>query len=963
MNMTPQPMQMQGMVQNQHQGHLQPVFPNAQLQQAMQMQQQLSHQPQPQMLNPQSSLQPAQNQHPSQPHVAQQNGQAMFTAEEQQQINRMAQIMAQKTSKEQLDLIQNRLRTMNPEMRQNLAMQNIDPLTYYFRSQATSKYMTQKAQHAAQRNQGTGTPGLGSLPQQPRPTPQSSGTQATVAPPPQNFDSTQIHVQQQNALRSQEAGQVVVPASNSQAIVEQQIGSGRGNAQQPNGQVNGVRPMQNTTQPYYPPQSNTQQGHAMAMQPQTGNFGNMANQGPQHNLQGQPNGLNMSGRTPQQNPSMPNLNRAFGSPDLQAQAVAMWPQQRPQANPQKDQNQMNPQQVIQASGQVERLDAGQQRPRPPILSLPPELHRRLANMPEDQRNTMIAQLHNRQRQHVMQQQQQQRAMQQANTRAQGLPDSTIMQDQADAPGTHFTGTQLGPTIASQPANVQSGFRLQHPAMVQPPVRQYTMPPQRQQQHQQPNVNLVDQQRAAQVANSALTDEQARQMDRQNFPPGILNITGALSTLPKDVKTWGQLKSWVAENQTTLPPGTLIKLRGLQGIHYQNLKMRQMGPNPPVQAQAQGTSQPPAPPAQMVAPPNNQTPLAGSNTPRVSTPNIMHSLPQPTVQEIQASRARHSDHMKGMTDEQIRGLILKQRQNDMVKVAQGHPGVTPQQQAQFLQLQRAQQQPAQQIQFQTPVNPKTQSVQPQPTVHPSPRPGALSKASGAKQGPAARAMPPTSKAGQPNQKGIKRNSNDDVIEVPNPNLATPAARTQPPNTSQASQQPKSGPSQNINVQGQRAQLDAQRQMVPQQASGPALGQQQSQGVKPNGPMDAGPQRTEEQMRKDAQLHRIYTEVVQATPRGRPVTMAPQIRQRMVRLLQETTKIVSRIPNALPIFFGLIADEHTFRDLIRTASTVLPLMGRHDTNFISIYSFRINTVTRCTKIPRKTLQSLSMSLTQP
>ena len=919
MNITPQQMQMQGMVQNQTQGQFPPGFQTPQLQQAMQVQQQqqLSHQPQPQMVNPPFSLQPGQNPYPPQSQIPPPNGPPMFTTEEQQQINRMAQIMAQNTPKEQLDLIQAKLRGIAPDMRQNLAMQNIDPLTYYFRNQATNRYVTQKAHHDAQRNQMAGAPGIGSIPQQSRPPPQNPAGQAAGGPPPQNFDSSHIFVQQQKALRSQEAGQVVVPASNSQAMVEPQRGNFRGPSQQPNGQGNGGRPMQNPTQPYYAPQASTQQVHNVPMQPQLGNFGNIPNQASQHNLQGQPNGLNTPGRTPQHDPNMPTLNRAFGSPNEQTQA-AVW---LPQANHQKEQSHLNPQPDMQQPGQLERSDTGQQRQRPPMSSMPPELQQRLAKMPEEQRNFFIRQLQDRQRQQL-------RARQDANARVKGQPDPTIMQDPSGKTGPHFLGTQ------PQPINVQSGNGLQQPVMVQqPPSGQQSIPPQR----QQPNIDLLNQQRAAQAAGDALNDEQTRQMDNQNFPSAMLNMGGALSTLPKDVKTWGQLKSWVAQNQGTLPHESLTKLKGLQGLHYQNLvgqqraKMQKPRPNATGQIQGQGTNQSRAPPAVMVSP-NNPAPLAAPNTPRTSTHTALHSLPQPTVQEIQATRARLPDHMKGLTDEQIRVQILKQRQLDLLKVAQGHTRMTPQQQAQHNQVQKPQQ-PLPQIQYQTPINSKMHPAQPQSTVQrqqpqPSPRAGAPSKTPVLKQTQGARAGLAISKPGQANQKGVKRNSNDDVIEVFNPNAATLTARVQPPNTTQASQQSRLGLSLNVDAQNQRAQLDAQRQLAAKQMSGPAPGQ--SQGLKSNGQVSTGPQRTEEEIRKDAYIQRFYIGVVQSTLRGNPVAMAPQARAKMIKLLGENSKLVVRIPSAIPVFFNFIADEQTIRDVLRIVSPILPATGSVNTN---------------------------------
>lgn len=933
MNTAPQQMQMQGMVQAQNQGQFQPGFQNAQLPQAMQpsgmqmQQQQLPQQLHPQMMNPQSSVQLAPGQQPPHSQITQQNAQTVLTAEDQQQINRMAQVLARNTSKEQLDLIQNRLRNIAPEIRQSLAMQNLDPLTYYFRSQAASRYVAHKPQHP--RTQMQGAPGIGLLPQQPRTTPQNSAAQAAGAPPPQTFDSSQILVQQQNGLRSQEAGQVVVPASNSQAMAEQQRGNGRGTGQQPNGQVNGAQSMQKPTQPYYPSQP-TVPASNVSMQPQAVNYGNTTHQGPQHNLQGQLNGLNSSGRTPQQNTNMPNLNRAFGSPNQQAQAGNMRAQQRAQPNQQKDQNQMNPQQIIQPIDQPNHSNASMQHPRPTMLNLPPAMQQELAKMNEEQQNQFIAQLH-RQRQQMLHQ----HAMQ---ARAQGVQDSTLVQDQTGKPGPHITGAQPVQMMNGQPALMHNGNGLQQPAMVQPPsTEQQSTVQQRQQQQQQQRQNLQNQQKVAQMAGVALTDEQTRQMDNLKFPAGILNMNGAFTTMPPEVKTWSELKIWVVQNQVNLPPGTLEKLKGLQGLHYQNVVGQQrarmrLGPNSTGQPQGQ------APPAQMVAPPSNQMPPGGSNTARMATPNMAHSLPQPTVQEIQASRARLPDHLKGYTDEQIRVQILKQRQHDMLKIAQGRPGMNPQQQAQFNQLQRAQQQQAQPNQLQPPSNQNNQKTRPaqsqvmaqrkQPQQ--SPRAGAPPKEAKdpvAKQPQGTRVEPAVPKPGQPNQKGIKRNSNDDVIEVPNPNSATPVTRGQPSKLIQASQQLRAGVPQNTEVQGQQAQHNAQQ--TPQ-ALGSGPGQPHTQGIKPSGQLDTGPQRTDTQIRKEAQLQRICMEVAQSTPRGNPVPMNPQTRARMLQLLNESSKILSRIPSALPIFYGLIPNEQIFRDLFRTVSTIVPAVDFIDTD---------------------------------
>ena len=918
-------MQMQGMVQAQNQGQVQPGFQNPQMQQVMppssaHMQQQLSHQPQ--MVNPHSSLQPVQTQHHPPSHFPHQNGQAVYTPEEQQQINRMAQILAQNTPKEQMELIQNKLRHTTPEARQDFANKHTDPLTQWFRRQATNRYAAQKAQHAAQRNQVAGALGNGLAQQQPRPPLQNPVTQAAGVLPHQSFDSSQMFVRQQEALRSQEAGHVVVPAS-SQAIAEQQRVTTRGSMQQPVDQVNGARQMQNPPQIFYPPQSAVKLVPNMSMQTQPNNYSVMPNQVPQHNLQGQLNSLNTPGRTPQQDPNMPNLNRALESPNQQAQAANMWPQQRSQPNQQNDPSQINPHLGAQPFSQAERLDAGQQRSRQPMFNMSPAMQQQLENMPQEQRTLFLTQVHRRQQQMMHH-----RGVQQANTRSQGLADPMLTQEQVSKPGPHFAGTQNGQTMARQTSNIQNGNGSQPPGMVQPSVGQQSLPHQRQQPPQQSNVSLINQQRIAHPAGIALTEEQAQQMDRQKFPAGILNITGAPSTLPKEVKTWGQLKGWVLQNQGTVPQGILSKLRGLQGLHYQGLaKGPQMGPNTPGQAQVQGNPQPRAQTAQMIPSPNNQPPLTSSGTPRISTPNMTHPLPQPTVQEIQAAKARLPDLLKSRTDDQIRLWILRHRHNDMLTAQQGRSGMTPQQQAQLDQPQRLQQQQqqAQQNQFHTPAaakarfapQPVTQGQQPQA----SPRPGPTAKD---KHSQPARAGTTVAKSGQLNQKGTKRSSNDDVVEVPNPNLPTSGSKAQSPKTLQVTPQSRPGVVQQNDAQRQRAPVDSQRPMAAFRVASPASGQSRRIGANSGDKTDIGQQRTDDQPRKGNQFPRICAEVAHSTPRGNPIMVDPQSRAKMVQILKEASKIMSRIPSALHIFFSLLADEQVFRELVRLVCIKAPSM---------------------------------------
>lgn len=156
--------------------------------------------------------------------------------------------------------------------------------------------------------------------------------------------------------------------------------------------------------------------------------------------------------------------------------------------------------------------------------------------------------------------------------------------------------------------------------------------------------------------SNLTDDQIRQMDNLNFPAGILPMDGAFSAMPKHVKTWSELKSWLAQNQVILPSGTLKKFQGLQDLHFQDLVGQQWQFN-------------------------KQWSPVEPNASCIPTANSMHSLSYPTTQEIQDNGARSPDHVKWLTDDQLQAET-QQMQPDMPEIPYGRPESHLQQQAQF-----------------------------------------------------------------------------------------------------------------------------------------------------------------------------------------------------------------------------------------------------------------------------------------
>ena len=951
MNIVPQQLQqMQGIARgpNQPQFQFNPNSnPNPQLQQPMQvsampMQQHSMHQPsQLQMGIPNPNMQQmAQNTHQQ---IPPSHGSAMFSPEESQIINRIAANLAQNTAPEQLNVIRHNLQNMNPEQRQSLAMQNIDPVSYFFRNHAARRFAEQRAKMAAQRaNPGMPGPGNSLVPQQTGPATQNSmaiqAQQHGSLPTPQMIDSSfagsmdQILVQQQDALRSQKAGQVVVPASNSQG------GGVRGTPQPPsNARIGGNEVMQNPNQgPQQPSQywgnqqiqqPNISQAPHMQVQPQVPNFGNASTQP----LHGQIGGFgNQAGRIPQQNPAMPNLNKGL-KPSPQPQTAWTHPRSA-QPSQSKDQNGANASQPLLQQQQQQQQhgappnqmpDGFQPRHMALMSNMPTNVRQHLSSLPEDARKEWLLNYVKRQ----TQQQQQQRVTQQASAK-QPEPTTTL--------GQNVQGGQQMPSTQQPLENVSNDTMVSNSISTQQPVVPQQHPSgnmsrsqniqsqrQKQQQHQARTVQ------AAQQASITLTEEQAKRMDEQNFPVAILNGGSTLSQLPQDIKTWGQLKSWVTQNDNTLPPGSLVKLRGLQGLHYQNLAARhrehQISQNSSLNPQ--GAAQIPAPTASMVSSRSGgqALPVAnGVHLPQSSRPNMLQSLPQPTLQEIQAARVRLPENLKGLSDDEIASKILKQRQNDLMKPSQAQLART--QQIQIANSQRANNQ--QGLQQQNSPQQFTNSNNKSNAVHPSPgqrsqpqqtpRPPPPSKDQAAKQPNQIRNTNQTSGQHQPHAKGVKRNSNDDVVEVPNSNSSKQEIHSLPSKNSQVTKPALNSSESTATSQDPKSTAEAHRRIQANQRAqtGSVHGTIQDPTTKGLSDQLRVP---EENARKELRLQQLIAETSQNTPARQPVMMSFEVRASMVQKLREAKEMVQRMEQSLPIFFKMYGDEKTTRDLIRTVCT--------------------------------------------
>ncbi|KAI4283058.1 MAG: hypothetical protein L6R38_002455 [Xanthoria sp. 2 TBL-2021] len=902
------PQQMQSMTQNPSHGlgpgQFQQGPPNLQQQQMMQLHgMPMQQQPQPPQNMPMRQPQP--NMPQAQPSAApqqmvQHSHQFAPTAEDNQIITQMANRMYSQTPQPRMEVIQSNLSNMDPKTRENLARQGVDPLAWFFRTQAMKRYMEVKRAQAGTHGLPTTQP-AGMMNGGPRP--MSGGPPAQPMPTPQqNFEPPFDHIfgQQQDGLRSQEAGQIVVPASNPQASLDQR-NAARANAQQQMNMQNGAnRGLQNVPVNQPQPQAfwNAQAGQRNMNQGAGINANaatnlTAASQAPANLLQGQPGGLdNQITRTPSQQTGMPNLNKAAPP----GQAPNMWTQRTPQMNQPKPQGNAMASQAPQQT--MERADAPQQRPSV-FQNLPPHLQQRLRNMPEDQRRNFLLGLQQRhmeeqqQRQHQQQLQQNlQQQQKMANARA-VLNDSFPMSSQPSQPG-----MQTGPT-APMPNQNTSAQRPppQNSNAQQPPFPQPNAAMGGPTRPQPGTGQRPPQQRGPSQYQGPLTDEQARHMDQKTFPANMLSHTNQLAPPPKDVKTWGQLKEWAAQNAQTLPPATLEKLKNLQAIQY---RAQVEGSRPPQPGTAPASNpQPQAPFAQMVSQPNSQAPVpAPQLTNRIT-------VPMPSLQEIQNFRTGLQPQHKNVTDEQVRAFLIRQRQQEVAKKMQA-------QQAQSVQMANDVPKAAQtQNQGQGSVGQSdssqgTQKGQAKGTVQQNPK-VAGSATNQSKPGQANRGTPTTKQQ----QKGTKRSSQDDVVEISNPNLSNTQAGAQAQNTVQASKQQPPAGSNEQKVQGD-SKGSANLKGASQSQNGEAP------GVRPPGVLRNLPQ--QDMDRRDARLKQLMTEVGQSQPPRRPVQMTAQVKNEMSQKLRELAPMVSRMEISLPTFFRYNPDEDIAKQLIRTRQII-------------------------------------------
>jgi KIX domain len=603
------------------------------------------------MMSQQAAQQP--NTQPMAP--ARANPTEPLSTEDNKMINQRAADLAKSVPK---DKIRQLVNTMSPQVLATLQQRGIEPIIYYFRMMAAKEFRRQKAMQEAG---NTGQVQNSAPPQQD----QTMGGQTPFMNEMGRFQGLQAE-----GLRSQDSGEVVVPASNNPMvpvdvrISQQMIANSQRMGQQGQGQVNpGYLDQQRRLQ-----QQQTQAAR-LPQPPST-----MPSQTP---IMGQGQMQTI------QQPSTPlsALNRPVNL------GTGQGPNSQPNSRPPSRTPQMNQGQTQPVEQQI-NMQQAQNRERI-LAQYPVQVQNILRQKPTSEWKAIIQALSVSNMQRSTSQQPQ----------TVPRPRAAPIQGGAFLGGANI-GTPMQPSLSA--GATPHTFQQEIPpnqAQVTPEMlrqRQIAM------QQQQARMQAEQSGQQSQVQVRPLNQQQLNFMDNQVIPGNIMNLIRNQLPLPNEVKTWINLKQWVMngnQNQNI----TLQKLLQFQSQHFTWLmKTRQQQQAQQMQQLQQ--QQPQINPQQQGMP--QQMPGNPGQAPGFRTQPQMQN---PTDQDIQRLRAQNP-RLQNMTDDQIRqAIIQRQRQHlqqsmgqQVVQRPDPQPTAMPPQQAQKAQTQPPSQTPK-------PTQPPTRTV--------------------------------------------------------------------------------------------------------------------------------------------------------------------------------------------------------------------------------------------------------------
>ncbi|KAL4771471.1 hypothetical protein BDW60DRAFT_64159 [Aspergillus nidulans var. acristatus] len=817
-----------------------------------------------------------------------------LTPQEYDNVCRIATQILQKTSPEDMNKIKMNLQNMSPDQKVYLSKKGMDPITYFFRCQAMNHIRRVKRSRLEmnRNNQNNGGDSANTMmgdpiinPQQQRQMfqnmvnmPQrnpsfSMGNQQTLDPSAFIGNVENIQGQQADGLRSQEAGQLVVPASSSQMNqqsfnatqnmfpVGQQLGQGN----QVNMNNAGISP-QFLTQQHLPnaqpgPQDRTQQATQFQSQPQTTQA--------QRVQAAQKAQMAMSQANMQQpitqSPAMPMLNRPMAAPGQMspAQAAAqVHPSSRQPSTKQLPAN-------VQPMGTQQGIQN-----RPPMpANFPPHIQEQLARMTPEQRNAFF-----------LTQQRRMMASNPALARQSGVQPNMAMQQgipQSSQGQQMINGQMVNPQNMRASLDMQQQFAslggAQQPNQMMP-GQQMTVQQRQQQLQQQQQLHQFQLLRQQAGSNMEMTPEEISRMDNMPFPPAIFNNNPNAASIPKNIKTWGQLKQLAAASPQLLGGLDHQKLMTYQKFHLaqilketSNRNAEQKGQPSWASANFQGQPQPFM---------NAQQFQPGQQQAQFPMPHMRQITPQ----ELQIARQRLGAPVQSLSDEQLSDL-LRQRHMHAVqaRAAQALANQQNQKSQAHVSPAASQVKPEQQAQHQV-----SQQIAQNQAI----KTQAVSPSKGAK-GPAPKQTPPTAKRKlQSEEMAIAQASpiqNSNQPAIPQNLPVTAPSRPAMPFTREqlAAMTPQ-----------QRMQIEAHLRRQQGQARG-TISRAAAEKAWSNLPES---------------IRQLYNELGKNAPEDKPVAVTPEQRAAMNQQLRDCTDYLGRMDALVQFVAKVPGQEKNLRSLL-------------------------------------------------
>ncbi|KAJ9607363.1 hypothetical protein H2200_008436 [Cladophialophora chaetospira] len=696
-----------------------------------------------------------------------------LTPEDNKAINLRAAELAKSTPKEEM---RNIVDKMNPQLRQSLAQKAVDPIIYYFRMLATREFRKRKQMetgmsgNAGQMGQGQTASNQNSMAQG-----INTGGNGLLG------DMGRFQEQQAGGLRSQEIGEPVVPANTTpggmmseQMRIQQQMLARQQMGQQP-------QPGAGMNPAFIAQQQRIQQAQATRMQQAQLQAQNQASAQARAQAaaaaaqRGQVQGMSGS-NTPLSSINRPvNPSVSGASPQTiprPGSGTPMMAQQLQQMNNSAQPGQGQQQQLQFNMQEMQKREQA-------LAQFPAPLQALLRNTPQNEwRNVLQRFQQNGQMKRSVSQQTP--GMQPSQQPQQ--PAMAQMQNGAFVGGANIGAQPMQISLSAGAASQQGDMNRTQPANQgqvapnqQEMMRQRQIQLQQQQKQQQgqgqPQQGLPNAQGQPQPRQQ-LTAPQMKLMDQQAVPPTVLNSIRQKANLP-ELKTWYQLKNWLVANP--VENWTVAHVLDIQATHFQhimknraqNLQQQQLQQQQQQLQQQQNNATPSHAPNQQLQQ-RPQAPMQGVTGQSSGIPPGQMPFKGPTPEDIAKVRAGNP-RVANMPDEQIRALLInRQKQMQQKAIAQGGQQGMPQQ-MQFMPPQPGQMpQPGQQFGLQAPgQNQMGQlNMQAQPLARPP-------------SGQAAGQPRPSQIPQQPENKALKRPSEDDLVEIPNQNAqAQPQARPQP-----------------------------------------------------------------------------------------------------------------------------------------------------------------------------------------